>query len=58
MKLGRIGQFFHPLIKASRIDPAIALTKSRKMPKIAPQTLGNGGKKENERTRKHPCKNP
>lgn len=39
MKLGRIGQVFHPLIKASPIDPAIAWTRSRELPKVAPQTF-------------------
>jgi len=39
MKLGRIGQIFHPLIKGTPVDPAIAWTKSRELPKVAPQTF-------------------
>lgn len=39
MKLGRIGQIFHPLIKGTPIDPAIAWTKSRELPKVAPETF-------------------
>ena len=39
MKLGRIGQLFHPLIKNTPLDPAIAWTKSRELPKVAPETF-------------------
>ena len=39
MKLGRIGQVFHPLIKNTPIDPAIAWTRSRELPKVAPETF-------------------
>ena len=39
MKLGRIGQLFHPLIKGTRLDPALAWTRSRELPKVAPQTF-------------------
>ncbi|MEI6561977.1 MAG: LutB/LldF family L-lactate oxidation iron-sulfur protein [Verrucomicrobiota bacterium] len=39
MKMGRIGQLFHPLIKATRLDPALAWTRSRELPKVAPQTF-------------------
>jgi len=39
MKLGRIGQIFHPLIKGTRIDPAYAWTQSRELPKVAPETF-------------------
>jgi len=35
----RLGQMFHPLIKATRLDPAIAWTRSRELPKVAPQTF-------------------
>ena len=37
LKLGRIGQLFHPLIKGTPLDPALAWTKSRELPKVAPQ---------------------
>ena len=39
MKLGRIGQLFHPLIKNTPVDPAIAWTRSRELPKVAPETF-------------------
>lgn len=39
MKLGRIGQIFHPLIKSTPLDPAIAWTRSRELPKVAPETF-------------------
>ena len=39
MKLGRIGQLFHPLIKNTPLDPAIAWTRSRELPKVAPETF-------------------
>jgi len=39
MKLGRIGQVFHPLIKNTPLDPARAWTRSRELPKVAPQTF-------------------
>ena len=39
MKLGRVGQIFHPLIKSTRFDPAIAWTQSRELPKVAPETF-------------------
>ena len=39
MKLGRIGQVFHPLIKNTALDPARAWTRSRELPKVAPQTF-------------------
>ena len=39
MKLGRIGQIFHPLIKNTPVDPAIAWTRSRELPKVAPETF-------------------
>jgi len=39
MKLGRIGQMFHPLIKNTPLDPARAWTRSRELPKVAPQTF-------------------
>ena len=39
MKLGRIGQVFHPLIKNTGIDPVRAWTRSRELPKVAPQTF-------------------
>ena len=39
MKLGRIGQVFHPLIKNTRFDPASAWTRSRELPRVAPQTF-------------------
>jgi len=39
MKLGRIGQIFHPLIKGTPLDPALAWTKSRELPKVAPETF-------------------
>ena len=39
MKLGRIGQRFHPLIKNTPLDPARAWTRSRELPKVAPETF-------------------
>jgi len=39
MKLGRIGQIFHPLIKNTPLDPARAWTRARELPKVAPQTF-------------------
>ena len=39
MKLGRIGQWFHPLIKNTPLDPVRAWTRSRELPKVAPQTF-------------------
>jgi L-lactate dehydrogenase complex protein LldF len=45
--LARFGQLFHPLIKATPLDPARAWTQSRELPKIARQTF-----KEYWRTRK------
>jgi len=39
MKIGRIGQVFHPLIKNTPLDPAIAWTRSRELPKVAPETF-------------------
>ena len=39
MKLGRIGQTFHPLVKATRLDPAYAWTQSRELPKVASETF-------------------
>lgn len=39
MKMGRIGQIFHPLIKNTPLDPAIAWTRSRELPKVAPETF-------------------
>jgi len=37
--LARFGQIFHPLIKGTRLDPARAWTRSRELPRIAPQTF-------------------
>jgi len=45
--LARLGQIFHPLIKATPLDPARVWTQSRELPKVAPQTF-----KEYWRTRK------
>ena len=45
--MARLGQVFHPLIKASPLDPALVWTKTRELPKVAPQTF-----KEYWRTRK------
>jgi L-lactate dehydrogenase complex protein LldF len=45
--LARFGQMFHPLIKATPLDPARVWTRSRELPKVAPQTF-----KEFWRTRK------
>ena len=39
MKLGRIGQIFHPLVKGTRLDPVYAWTQSRELPKVAPETF-------------------
>ena len=39
MKLGRIGQIFHPLIKNTPLDPARVWTRTRELPKVAPQTF-------------------
>ena len=38
-RLGRVGQMFHPLVKGTRLDPAYAWTKTREVPKIAPQSF-------------------
>jgi L-lactate dehydrogenase complex protein LldF len=45
--LARLGQIFHPLIKATPLDPARVWTQTRELPKVAPQTF-----KEYWRTRK------
>ena len=45
--LARFGQMFHPLIKATLLDPARAWTHTRELPKVAPRTF-----KEYWRTRK------
>ena len=45
--LARLGQLFHPLIKATPVDPALVWTRSRELPKVAGQTF-----KEYWRTRK------
>jgi len=45
--LARLGQIFHPLIKATLLDPARVWTATRELPKVAPQTF-----KEYWRTRK------
>jgi L-lactate dehydrogenase complex protein LldF len=37
--LARFGQIFHPLIKGTRLDPARGWTRSRELPRIAPQTF-------------------
>lgn len=47
LRLGRIGQIFHPLVKGTRLDPMYAWTQSRELPPIAPQTF-----REYWRTRK------
>ena len=39
LKLGRIGQVFHPLIKNTPLDPARAWTRSRELPEVAPETF-------------------
>jgi L-lactate dehydrogenase complex protein LldF len=38
-RLGRVAQRFHPLIKASPLDPARAWTRTRELPPIASQTF-------------------
>jgi L-lactate dehydrogenase complex protein LldF len=35
LRLGRLGQVFHPLVKGSRLDPARVWTQSREAPKLA-----------------------
>jgi L-lactate dehydrogenase complex protein LldF len=37
--LARIGQKLHPLVKATRLDPAYVWTQSRETPKVARQTF-------------------
>ncbi len=37
--MARFGQIFHPLVKATRLDPAYVWTQSRELPKVAPQTF-------------------
>jgi L-lactate dehydrogenase complex protein LldF len=37
--LGRMGQMLHPLVKGTRLDPAYSWTKTRELPRIAPQTF-------------------
>jgi L-lactate dehydrogenase complex protein LldF len=39
IRLGRVGQVFHPLVKGTRLDPAYAWTKTRETPKIAPKSF-------------------
>src|SRR6266567_4782304 len=46
----RLAQKLHPLVKATRLDPAYSWTKTRDLPPIAPQTF-----KEFWRTRKAPA---
>jgi L-lactate dehydrogenase complex protein LldF len=38
-KIGRLLQRLHPLVKATRLDPAYAWTKTRDLPPVAPQTF-------------------
>jgi len=38
-KLGRIAQKFHPLVKATQLDPAFAWTSTRELPEIAEKTF-------------------
>jgi L-lactate dehydrogenase complex protein LldF len=38
-KCGRLGQKLHPLIKATRLDPAYVWTKTRDLPPIAPESF-------------------
>jgi L-lactate dehydrogenase complex protein LldF len=37
--LARIGQLLHPIIKGTRLDPAIAWTRTRELPKVADVTF-------------------
>jgi len=39
LKLGRLGQIFHPLVNGSPLDPARAWTSSRSLPKLAPRSF-------------------
>ncbi len=39
LKLGRIGQIFHPLVDKSPLDPLQAWTQSRTFPKLAPKSF-------------------
>jgi L-lactate dehydrogenase complex protein LldF len=39
MKLGRIGQRFHSLVKGTRLDPLLSWTASRELPALASQTF-------------------
>jgi L-lactate dehydrogenase complex protein LldF len=39
LRLGRLGQVFHPLVKGSRLDPARVWTQSREAPKLARQSF-------------------
>jgi L-lactate dehydrogenase complex protein LldF len=38
-KCGRLGQKLHPLVKATRLDPAYVWTKTRDLPPIAPESF-------------------
>jgi L-lactate dehydrogenase complex protein LldF len=38
-RMGRLMQKAHPLVKATRLDPAYAWTKTRDLPPIASQTF-------------------
>jgi L-lactate dehydrogenase complex protein LldF len=38
-KAARLAQKFHPLVKASRLDPAYSWTKTRDLPPVAPQSF-------------------
>jgi L-lactate dehydrogenase complex protein LldF len=39
LKLGRLGQIFHPLVDSTPLDPLAAWTKSRTFPNLAPKSF-------------------
>ena len=39
LKIGRLAQLFHPLVKGSILDPARCWTKTRDLPQVAGETF-------------------